>query len=259
MHVNFEEHVEGNSFLHKLDGRVKIIVVFVAVFCTVALSHWEIALIVFASCLGLAAISKSSLKVYLKRLLYPSYIIIFVSIIQPFTYGSTVIATVPTLGIPIYQQGVAFAILIFTRCLASVAILNLLILVTPITALMDSLAWFKVPSAILDTMMLMFRYISLISEESARMYKAQASRCGHSRSVNYLKKLQNYGTIAGSLVVRSFDRALKVGDAMACRGYTGQQNLFTYQHKQTPRRDWIIGAIFVSASISIVIIDIFVL
>jgi cobalt ECF transporter T component CbiQ len=259
MHLDFEEDIEGNSILHRLDGRVKIIVVFVAVFCVVALGHWEMALIVFVTCLGLVALSKAPLKVYLKRLLYPSYIIIFVSIVQPFTYGSQIAATVPWLGLPIYQEGIAFAILIFTRCLAAVSILNLLILVTPITAIMDSLAWFKVPSAILDTMMLMFRYISLISEESARMYKAQASRCGHSRTVNYFKKIQNYGTIAGSLVVRSFDRALKVGDAMASRGYTGQNSLFSYQHKQMPRRDWVIGILFISASISLVLLDILVL
>jgi cobalt/nickel transport system permease protein len=259
MHLDFEDQVKGNSILHKLDGRVKIIVVFIAVFCTVALSHWEMALIVFTSCVILAALSKASLKVYLKRLLYPSYIIIFVSIIQPFTYGSIVITTVPALGLPIYQEGIIFALLIFTRCLASVALLNLLILVTPITAILDSLAWFKVPSAILDTMMLMFRYISLISDESARMYKAQASRCGHSHTVNYLKKLQNYGTIAGSLVVRSFDRALKVGDAMASRGYTGENKLFAYEKKETPKRDWIVGLLIISAIVGLVLIDQFIL
>ena len=65
-----------------------------------------------------------------------------------------------------------------------------------------------------------------------------------SRTVSYFKKIRNYGTIAGALMVRSFDRALKVGDAMASRGYTGQHSLFTYQHKQMPRRDWIIGILF---------------
>jgi cobalt/nickel transport system permease protein len=256
IHVDFEEHIEGNSILHKLDGRVKIIIVLVAVFCTVALSHWEMALIVFITCAGLVALSKAPFKIYLKRLLYPSYIIIFVSIIQPFTYGSKVAAVVPWLSLPIYQEGISFAILIFTRCLAAVAILNLLILVTPMTDLLDSLAWFKVPSSIIDTMMLMFRYISLISEESTRMYRAQESRCGHSRSVSYLKKIRNFGTIAGGLVVRSFDRALKVGDAMASRGYTGNYRIFTYQRKQMPRRDLLVGTLLVSANIFLVLADI---
>lgn len=259
IHLDFDEQVEGNSILHKIDGRVKIIVVFIAVFCTVALSHWEMALTVFFSCIALAALSRAPLKTYLKRLIYPSYIIIFVAIIQPFAYGSTIIATVPFLGLPIYLQGINFAILIFTRCLAAVSILNLLILLTPITKLLDSLTWFRVPSSIIDVMMLMFRYISLISEESARMYKAQASRCGHSKSAGFFKKISNYGNIAGSLIVRSFDRALIVGNAMASRGYNGEYRLFSYQHKEMPRRDLIIGVAFILAMVSLVLVDILIL
>ena len=53
---------------------------------------------------------------------------------------------------------------------------------------MDSLRWFKVPSVITDTMMLMFRYISLISEESTRIRKAQESRLGYSHKVGITQK-----------------------------------------------------------------------
>jgi cobalt/nickel transport system permease protein len=197
------------------------------------------------------------MRVYLKRLLLPITIIIFVSIIQPFTYGSTVVAHVPGLMLPIYQEGIVFAVLIFTRCLAAVAVLNLLILVTPMTTVMDSLSWFRVPSVIIDTMMLMFRYISVLSEESTRMYKAQESRCGHSRSVSYLKKIGNFGSIAGALIMRAFDRAIKVGDAMASRGYTGKYTLFTYEKRELPVHDLLAGLLIVSASIGLVILDLF--
>ena len=177
----------------------------------------------------------------------------------PLTYGTTVIAVIPGLMLPLYQQGVLFAILVFTRCLAAVGVLNLLILVTPITTVMDSLAWFRVPSVIIDTMMLMFRYISVLSEESTRMYRAQESRCGHSRRVSYFRKIGNFGSIAGALLMRAFDRAIKVGDAMASRGYTGTYALFTYENRQMPYRDLIVGLLIVSASIALVIVDAFLL
>jgi len=257
LHVHFEEHSEGTSPLHRLDARIKIICAVAAVFCIVILSHWELAALFFTVCLGLVLYSRASMKVYLKRLLLPITIIIFVSIIQPFTYGSTVVAYVPGLMFPIYQQGILFAVLIFTRCLAAVAVLNLLILVTPITTVMDSLSWFRVPSVLIDTMMLMFRYISVLSEESTRMYRAQESRCGHSRSVSYLKKLRNFGSIAGALIMRAFDRAIKVGDAMASRGYTGKYTLFTYEERRLPTRDFLAGLLIVSASIGLVIVDVF--
>jgi cobalt/nickel transport system permease protein len=257
MHAHFEEHSDGNSPLHKLDARIKIVCAVAAVFCIVLLSHWELAALFFAVCLCLVLYSRASMKVYLKRLLLPITIIILVSIIQPFTYGSTVIAHVPGLMLPIYQQGIIFGILIFTRCLAAVAVLNFLILVTPITTVMDSLAWFRIPSIVIDTMMLMFRYIFVLSEESTRMYRAQESRCGHSRSVSYLKKIRNFGSIAGALIMRAFDRAIKVGDAMASRGYTGKYTLFTYEKRQLPTRDLLAGLLIVSASIGLLIVDLF--
>jgi cobalt/nickel transport system permease protein len=103
----------------------------------------------------------------------------------------------------------------------------------------------------------MFRYISVLSEESTRMYRAQESRCGHSRSVSYLKKIKNFGNIAGALIMRSFDRAIKVGDAMASRGYTGKYTLFTYEKRQLPTRDLLVCLLIVSASIGLVIVDVF--
>ena len=259
MLADLDEYPEGNSSLHKLDARIKIICAFAAVFGIVILSHWQMALLAFVTCLGLVLYSKSSLKVYLRRLLYPVYIIVFVAVIQPFTFGSNVIAMVPGLSLPIYQEGVSFAVLIFTRCLAAVAVLNLLILVTPITTLLDSLGWFRIPSVIIDTMMLMFRYVFIISEESARMHKAQESRCGYSKSVSYLKKIGNYGTLAGMLLTRSFDRALKVGDAMASRGYTGKSRIFTCPKKEVPLKDGLLGLFIVFAIISLVLTDMFIL
>jgi cobalt/nickel transport system permease protein len=258
-YLSLEEYTEGYSPLHKLDARVKLICAITSIFCIVFLTHWYLPLLFFVVNFGLVLYSKASLKVYVKRLLMPISLIAFISIIMPFTYGSTIIARFPLIGIPIYQQGIYFGILVFTRCISAVSVLNLLILVTPITTVMDSLAWFHVPSVIIDTMLLMFRYIGILSEESTRMYRAQASRCGHSSSVSYFRKIANYGNIAGSLLVRAFDRSVKVGNAMVSRGYTGKYNLFTSEKKAIPKWDALVGLLVVIATISVVLIDAFVI
>ena len=258
-YINLEEYTEGHSALHRLDARIKLISAITAIFCIVFLTHWYLPLLFFAVCFGLVLYSKASLRVYIKRLWIPISLIAFIGVIMPFTYGSTIIARVPLLTIPIYSQGIYFGVLVFTRCISAVSILNLLILVTPITNVMDSLAWFRVPSVIIDTMLLMFRYIGILSEESTRMYRAQASRCGHSKSVGYLKKIANFGSIAGSLLTRAFDRSVKVGNAMVSRAYTGKYNLFRYENKKLPKRDVLVGSLVVIASISVVLADAFVL
>lgn len=259
MTLNFNEYSGVTSALHKIDARIKLVSAFAAIFGVVILNHWQMALLVLGICLALVIGSRAPLKVYMKRLLYPVYIITFVAVIQPFTFGSNVIAVVPGLSFPIFQEGISFGILVFVRCLTAVAILNLLILVTPMETILDSLKWFRIPSVIIDTMALMFRYISIISEESARIRKAQQSRGGYSKTVSYLKKLGNYGTLAGMLLIRSFDRAIKVGDAMISRGYTGTSILFTYSTKKLPLKDSLLGLLTILAIISLILTDLFIL
>lgn len=258
-HLNLEEYTEGNSALHRLDARIKLVCAIAAIFCIVALSHWYTPLLFFGVCFGLVIYARAPVKVYIDRLLIPIALVAFIGIIMPFTYGTTIIARIPYLTIPIYSQGIYFGVLVFTRCIAAVSVLNLLILVTPISVVMDSFSWFRMPGVIVDTMLLMFRYIGILSEESTRMYRAQASRCGHTKSVGYFKKLTNYGNIAGALLVRAFDRSVKVGNAMMSRGYTGKSNLFTIEKKKLPKKDTLVGALIIAISVSIVLVDIFVL
>jgi cobalt/nickel transport system permease protein len=258
-HLNLEEYTEGNSALHRLDARIKLACAIAAIFCIVALSHWYVPLLFFGVCFGLVIYARAKIRVYIDRLLIPLALIGFIGIIMPFTYGSTIIARVPFLTIPVYSQGIYFGVLVFTRAISAVSVLNLLILVTPITTVMDSLAWFRLPAVIVDTMLLMFRYIGILADESTRMYRAQASRCGHSKSVGYFNKLTNIGNIAGSLLVRAFDRSIKVGNAMVSRGYTAKYSLFTVEKKKLPRLDTFIGVLVVAACIGMVIIDMTVL
>ena len=101
--------------------------------------------------------------------------------------------------------------------------------------------------------MLMYRYITVVSDEKARIYKAQESRCGYTKSVGIFRKLATTVTVGGMLLVKSFDRALKVGDAMVSRGYTGTSSLFRYTTKRMEKKDIIIGIFAVSAVIALLL------
>lgn len=249
--------INNDLRIRGLDSRIKLVSAVAAIFAVVFMTHWQTPLIILGSSIVLVLYSHASPGIYLKRLLYPSYIIILVAVIQPFTYGSTIIATIPGLSLNIFQEGVAFGILVFTRALAAVSVLNLLILVTPMETIMDSLHWFKVPTIILDTMTLMYRYILIISEESGRMRKAQESRLGYAKSVSVTRKLVNFSTIAGMLLTRSFDRAIRVGDAMVSRGYMGTSNIFTYSTGKLRHKDSFIGLLVITLIVGIVTFDLF--
>ncbi|MGB9959088.1 MAG: cobalt ECF transporter T component CbiQ [Candidatus Bathyarchaeales archaeon] len=260
IHLDFEENLGGNTLLYRLDARVKLVCTVFAIFSILFLTHWQTAALIFVSCLFLAFyFAHAHMKIFLRRLLYPLYIIAVVSVIQPFTYGSTVATITPIFSIPIYIEGLWFAFLIFTRCLAAVAVLNLLILTTPIMTVMGALEWFKVPSTLIDVALLMFRYIFVISDEATTIYNAQKSRCGYSKTLGYFKKLKNYGTLFGMLFVRSYDRAVKVGNAMISRGYKGETKLFTFHQKAIPPKEVFYGIILILATASLILVDWFIL
>ncbi len=242
------------SALFRLDARVKFICAVAAVFGAVALTNAYYAFAFIIACIMLAGYSRASLKGYFKRLLYPISIALLIAAIQMFS-GVHVVEVVPYLGWKVYAEGIVFGTLVFMRVLAAASILNLLITVTPMETLLDSLAWFRIPSTILDTTMLMYRYLHVVYEEKARIYAAQQSRCGYTKSVSVFRKLSNYGTVGGMLLVKSFDRAMKVGDAMVSRGYTGSSSLFTYSIKPFTKKDVAICIIVISAVIIILLLN----
>jgi cobalt/nickel transport system permease protein len=255
IHFEFADQLEAYSSIRRLDARVKIVCTFTALLGILTLAHWQTATLVFASCLVLAFYGRASMKRYLRRMLYPLYIIAFVSVLQPFTYGSTIVATTPLFPLPIYSEGLWLGLLIFARCLAAVAILNLLICVSPVLEIIGALEWFHVPSALLDVALLMFRYIFVVFEEAERIYNAQQSRCGYSKALGFFGRLRNYGTLFGILFMRSYDRAVTIGNAMIARGYTGEKRMFTFSERPISAKDILYGLSLILAFASLILAD----
>ncbi len=250
----YAEQAFGKSPLQRFDARVKLICAIFSVFIVIVLTNLEFLSIIIVFCAILALTSRSPLKGYLERLLAALSIAAMFFVVQIFT-GTHTITTVPYLSWHIYQEGISLGTLIFFRVLAATSILNVVITATPMETLLDGLAWFRVPSVLLDTTMLMWRYISVVSEERTRIYKAQESRCGYTKSVSIFRKLGNYGTVGGMLLVKSFDRALKVGSAMVSRGYTGSSSLFSYSTKPLKKKDIAICILVIGAMIALVLLN----
>lgn len=224
-----------------MDARVKIVCAVAAILAVMIFARWQTALAITAACALIAAASRVKLRLYLKRLLNPLYIIIVISVIQPFTYGSTVIAKTPIFSLPIFAEGVWFGIIIASRCIAAISVLALLTQTTSIIEIVGALAWFHVPSVLLDITLLMLRCVFVLSEEAETIYRAQQSRCGYSKSVGYLGRLRNYATLLGMLLIRSYDRAVVMGNAMSSRCYKGDRGLFTFKSKPISTREALYG------------------
>ena len=238
--VNFEKLViEGTSPFHRLDPRIKVIGTLALVFGIVAMNNPEVPLFIFFACVIISLAIGIPAMVYLRRLLYPLLIAIVVFIIVTLTYTG---------------DGISFAFLLFTRIIAAVSVLNIFVATTSVTDAMNAMRWLKVPKIKIDLTAMMFRYIHLLSKESMRMHHALSSRCGFSNKLSYKDKIKNLGIIAGSLILRAFNRGNRVYMSMISRGYDFDSSIIG-RCKPLSKKDMFFCALAISGVITLVIGD----
>lgn len=107
---------------------------------------------------------------------------------------------------------------IVIKCVLTVAAAVLLMATTGLERLGMALRMIRVPRVLVLQLLLTYRYISLLMGELARMLRAYALRSPGQKGI----KIDAWGPFAGSLLLRSFDRAQRVYAAMCLRGFAGE-------------------------------------
>ena len=251
--IEFEKLVVGgDSPIHRLDPRVKFLSTFALVFGVILMKHIAILLFIFSSLILISFAIKIPLRIYIKRLFPPFSIAVVVLVVVLFTYGGE--HQISSLfELPIYEESLYFASLLFARIITSISILNLFVATTPMRETIEAMLWFKVPKVLIDIALLMMRYLHILSEETTRMYNAQASRCGFSKRTGYKQKVKNLSTIAGSLIIRALKRGERVYVAMLSRGYNLDSHII--ESERLSARDVFICISAILITVLIVIID----
>lgn len=90
-----------------------------------------------------------------------------------------------------------------------------LVATTPFEEILGALRWVRIPEVFVTVLALLWRYLFLLAEEGARMVRARDARTpGRLRYA-----ARTTGRMAGTLLVRTLDRAHRVQLAMLARGY----------------------------------------
>jgi cobalt/nickel transport system permease protein len=117
-------------------------------------------------------------------------------------------------GVAISYGMVSFLVMILRTFLCAAAVL-ILVSVTPFYQLTGALKRLCVPDFIVNLFEMIYRYLGTLAEETSGMYTAYVLRCPNGRGV----VMKHMGSFVGQLLLRSFDRAERVYNAMQCRGY----------------------------------------
>ncbi len=226
--VTIGQYFPGNSFIHKLDARTKIILTLVfLVFTFICKNFYALGLITLVGVVSYL-LSKISPKIILKSLKPLLSIILLTTILQLY-YVKDGDILFQWKFIEITDRGVFMAIFIAVRILVLLVISSLLTYTTAPTDLTDAiekllspLKVFKIEVHTFAMMMtIALRFIPTLIDEIDRIMSAQKARGADFESGNLAKRVKALFPIFIPLFISAFKRAIELADAMSCRCYTG--------------------------------------
>ncbi|MHA2139961.1 MAG: energy-coupling factor ABC transporter permease [Candidatus Thorarchaeota archaeon] len=146
-------------------------------------------------------------------------IILFWVILEPFLYGSTVFFTLqfPWGQVHAYWEGLFLGAVLGMRMFAILLTFLAALSHMTLSEFIGALKTLRIPTAILGSVVIMFRYVPLFIEERSRMQDAQTLR-GYDHGSG-LDKLRSMGYLAGTTIDRAFDRSATVYESMTLRGF----------------------------------------
>ena len=219
MHHDFiDRYSRLNSPVHSLDPRAKIIALFTLIIVCVITppEEWWPFCIYAAMVVVIAAASRLPAKYLLTRVLVVLPFILMVAIFVPFMHKGG-----PSYDLGLFhvsQEGLIILLGVTVKALISVACMILLSATTPFNDLMHGFERLRVPHFFTTTAAFMYRYIFVIIDEAERMGRARDSRNFHGQ---WLWQAGVVGRMAGTLFLRSHERAERVFEAMSSRGFDG--------------------------------------
>lgn len=231
-----EKQAYRESFMHRLDARVKIILTFAVIIAIVAVPYsmmvYTVGAIFFLFFLLLWAASKLPLKVYGKRLIaiVPLWgiIILFQIFLKNKYYSEYHIMYSLPLGISIYAESVEFATILAVKFLISISFIILLSSTTKMQDLLQGASRLGLPAEIALALGMMIRYLFVFGYIFRKINETLKTKCfdAFDRHLPYRYRLRQLGYTIGTMFIRSYEQGERVYTSMLCRGYGRDSHLF---------------------------------
>lgn len=205
----------GDSPLHRLDPRVKLITTLVFIATVVSFDKYSISELIPFVLFPAVQISIAGLPVgyLLKKVLWVSPFAVLVGIFNPLM-DQDILFYIGNIGIS-GGWGSFFSILI--RSLLTVTAALVLIATTGFDTLCVALQKLGVPRLFVVQLMFLYRYIFVLMDEAARMVRAISLRSFNTGAMHF----RIFVPMMGHLLLRTLDRAQRIHLAMQCRGFDG--------------------------------------
>lgn len=243
--ITIGQYFPGNSLIHKLDARMKIILILLLIVSIFICKNIVSLAAVIVVAFSLVLVSKIPMKTVLKSI-KPLLVIIVITAVLNLFYGSG--EPLVQLGrLKITANGIETAVFMAIRIISLVVISSLLTYTTSPTELTDALERLLKPLKLIKidvhsiamTMTIALRFIPTLIEEIEKIMSAQKSRGADLDSGGLIHRAKALIPVLIPLFVSSFRRASELAYAMECRCYRGGDGRTKMKVMKFSARDFI--------------------
>lgn len=243
--ITIGQYLPGDSFIHKLDPRVKIMLSFIFIIAVFIVNNFFGYALIAVFTLITILVSKVPFKYIFKGIKPIIWIIIFTAVLNIWlTPGNVLYKLGP---VEITDKGLNLAIFMVFRLIFLIIGTSLLTLTTTPISLTDGIERllnpFKkigLPAHELAMMMtIALRFIPTLLDETDKIMKAQKARGADFESGNVLKRAKNLVPLLVPLFISSFRRADDLAMAMEARCYRGGEGRTRLKQLKVEGRDYV--------------------
>lgn len=240
----FGRYIPGDSFIHRLDARAKLIFVFLFIAIVFIANNWITYGILLVFTFLIIQMSKIRLYFLINGLKPVVILIVFTFMLHMiFTREGDVLFHWKF--IKIYEEGLRQGIFISIRFFVLVILTSILTLTTtPISitdaleTLLNPLKKWKLPVHELALMMsISLRFIPTLMDETDKIMKAQMARGSDMTTGTMKERMNAVVPLLIPLFVSAFKRAEDLATAMEVRGYRGGEGRTRYRQLDWAKRD----------------------
>jgi len=214
--LGLDDYAHLDSPLHRWDPRYRLLGLAVLIFAfSFVRDLWLLPAMLVVSFV-LYAVSKLPLSDLLARSRAPGFFLLIVAFLLPFFSGQTIIVRLGPLALR--QEGCLDLLVVLSKFVSIMTMGLVLFGTAPFLATVKALRALGLPPLLADMTLFSYRYIFEIGDDLHTMETAMGLRGFRARRLSG-RALSVLASLAGSILVRSYEQSERVHKAMVLRGY----------------------------------------
>ncbi|WP_294404243.1 energy-coupling factor transporter transmembrane protein EcfT [uncultured Clostridium sp.] len=226
--ITIGQYLPGESFIHKLDPRTKILISLIFIICLFIVNKFIGYTLVIGFLAAVIFIAKIPFRFIVNGLKPIFLLVVFTAVLNIFMIRGTEDTLIYQFGfLSIYVEGLETAAFMAIRLILLIIGTSLLTLTTSPIELTDGIEKLlrpigkEIAHELAMMMTIALRFIPTLIDETDKIMKAQKARGADFETGGIIQKAKNLVPLLVPLFISSFRRADELAMAMEARGYRG--------------------------------------